>query len=176
MKRLFALFGLVFSFGFMLACAPAFAQGTAGNAGTPDLDFLGQVMQFISNYGGMPTMLKVSGGILLIIALLKTSFIAPMWAKAPDLVKTIVAPLLGLAGALISQGSSLTWASAFAFATAGMGAVFLHEILDGVKTIPGLGAIYVTIIGLIEAALFKPVTMRLAAKQAQANPALSVKA
>lgn len=132
--------------------AHAFAQAVVN----PDLDFFAQVSQFVASYGGMTPMVKISGYILLVIAITKTSFVAPLWDKLPAVVKTLVAPLLGLIGAILTQGSSLTWASAFAFVTAGTGAVFIHEILDGVKAIPGLGQLYISIIDMAEKVLFKP--------------------
>lgn len=144
-----------------LFCIVALVMSVASFAyaqvvGQPDVDFITQLLTFIKDYGGLSEMLKIGGYILLFIALIKTSIVAPMWAKLPELVKTLVAPLLGLGAALFTQGGDITWASALAFMASGAGAVFVHEFLDGLKTIPGLGSVYVTIIDLLSKLFFKP--------------------
>lgn len=132
---------------FCLDSMTVFAQTVTIN---PDTTFLTQVLQFIQQFGGLGWMAKVSTICLLIVAASKTSFIAPLWAKLPAIVQTLSAPILALIGGIISQGTTLTWASALAYVGAGAGAVILHEVLDGLKTVPGIGAAYVSIINLIE--------------------------
>lgn len=132
----------------------AFAQATTPVVvADPNSDFFTQLTTFIAQWGGLSSMAKVAGGCLLLIALLKTSFLSNVWQKVPALIQTLTAPILGILAGLIAQGGTMTWATASAYALSGAGAVFLHEILDGVKTIPGLGAIYVTIITLAEGLL-----------------------
>jgi hypothetical protein len=152
MKKLTLMVGLMFTFLFTFFAFSAIAQVVAIN---PDQTFLAQVLGLIGTFGGLSWVAKVSSICLVIVALTKTSFIAPLWAKLPPLLQTLAAPILGLIGGLIGQGS-LTWASALAYVTAGAGAIVLHEILDGIKGIPGIGATYVAIITLIEGFLGGP--------------------
>ncbi len=122
-------------------------------------DFFAQVLAAIQGFGGLSTMLKISTVIMLIIASMKVSFLnTNVWSKLGS-AQVWVAPVLGLIGGALSLGTGATPVSAasiFAYVTAGAGAVFLHEILDSVKAIPGIGAIYVTIINLVEGALGGP--------------------
>lgn len=126
-------------------------------------DFFAQVMQFVHDFGGLSSLMKISGVIMLIIASMKVSGLNDLiWAKL-GAAQAWVAPLLGLIGGILGLGQAgpITAASVFAWVSAGAGAVFLHEILDSVKAIPGIGQIYVTIINLIEGALGGPSSKQL---------------
>lgn len=138
----------------MLAFAVTFI-GIAAVAQTadPNTDFLNDVLKFIASFGGLSSMLKISGILMLIVASMKVTFLAPIWNKLPAVLQTFMAPLLGLAAGLLGLGMSgapVTWASALAFMGAGTGSVFLHEILDGIKALPGIGTVYISIINVIE--------------------------
>jgi len=143
--RQFKIF-LFFLFAFLGVAA--FAQTPA--PANPDLDFFSQVSQAVSQFGGMSWMLKIASICLLIVASMKVSFLAPLWEKLGAL-QTWVAPVLGLIAGVLSLGTGLSFPSAIAYIFAGAGAVLLHQLLDSVKAIPGLGAIYVSIISFIEA-------------------------
>lgn len=126
----------------------------AQEAGNPaDSDFFNQVLGYIGQFGGLSWMAKIAGICLLIIAATKTSFLSKYWQALPNIVQTLGAPLLALLGGFLSMGSQLSFAAAFAYAFAGGGAVIMHELLDGLKTIPGIGSIYVTIINIVESML-----------------------
>lgn len=156
MKRFTPMFLFVITFLiFLFAPLMVMAQAGAPVPINPDQTFLSQVLSLIGAFGGLTWMAKVSAICLLIIALTKTSFVAPLWAKLPPLLQTLAAPILALIGGLVSQGT-LTWASALAYLGAGAGAVILHELLDGVKTIPGIGPTYIAIINVIEGLLGGP--------------------
>ncbi len=120
--------------------------------------FLGQVLQAIKNFGGLPTVLKIASIIALIVASMKVSILNELlWSKL-GAAKVWVAPLLGLvAGVLdLAQSGQVTLASVFAYISAGAGAIILHELLDSIKKLPKLGQVYVTIIELIQKALKGP--------------------
>jgi hypothetical protein len=104
--------------------------------------------------GSVPIGLKIAGIVLLLIALMKVSFLAPVW-KWFGAAQVFLAPTLGLILGLLLYGASgsLTLPSLLAYFASGGGAVLLHEILDAVKAIPGLGAAYVSVINMFEGVL-----------------------
>lgn len=131
----------------------AYAQATD----TPTLDFLTQFLNTVKGFGGLTWAAKVSSIIMLLVASMKVSVLNDLiWKKFGE-KQVWVAPLLGLVGGLLvlgfDPGSKLTLAGVLAYVTAGAGAVYLHEILDLVKAIPGLGSAYVALITLIENSL-----------------------
>ncbi len=129
-------------------------------------DFLSQVVAVVKSWGGLSSLLKISAVIALLIASMKVSFLNSLiWAKLGGF-QVYLAPVLGLIGGLLSIGVSgpVTIASVFLYASAGGGAVFLHEILDSIKAIPGLGAVYVSLINTIESDLGGPASQAPASK------------
>lgn len=116
-------------------------------------DFLTQVFTAIKGFGGVPWVGKISVIVLLVIASFKVSFLNNLiWSKLGNF-KAWAAPILGLVAGLLAMGGGLTLPGVFAYISAGAGAILLHELLDTVKAIPGLGAIYVEIINVVEGAL-----------------------
>jgi len=141
----------VFTAAFTLALMPAlaFAEGEAA-----PMDFLAQVFAAIKAMGGLPWAGKVAAICLLLVASMKVSFIAPLWDKL-GAAKVFVAPALALIGGLLSM-DVITLPGAMAYIMAGAGAIAMHQILDAIKAIPGLGAMYVAVIDLISGLLRKP--------------------
>jgi len=115
-----------------------------------------QVLGTIGKLGGLSTMLKISAVIMLVIASLKVSVLNKLvWSKLGP-VQIWAGPVLGLLAGILGLGAGsvkLSLPLVFAYITAGGGAVFVHEILDLVKAIPGLGPIYVQLISVVEGAL-----------------------
>jgi len=118
--------------------------------------FLSQVGSFIQSCGGLSAWAIAAGTIMLVIASFKCSYFAPLWEKLGNF-KTYVPLLLALVAGLIQLKAEDKFSAAniFAWLTVGAGAAILHDLLDGVKSIPGLSAIYKTIITLAQAALLK---------------------
>ena len=114
------------------------------------VDFLAQVTAAIQSIGGTTAMVKISVIVLLLIASLKVSILNQLfWSKLGH-AQPLIAPALGLLGGILDlwgHGQPVTLPLVFAYATAGGGAVFLHEILDACKALPGICPRYV---GLIE--------------------------
>lgn len=157
-------------FSFSLAM-PVFAQ-TPSPSATPNAvsaladsvqssqainsdSFVGDVMSVIDQWkGGIPLGLKIACVVLLLIASMKVSFIAPLWNKLGNF-QAFMAPLLGLilGLTLLGSGGPITIAAIFAYLASGAGAIALHELLDAIKAIPGIGTAYVAIINVIEGAL-----------------------
>lgn len=121
-------------------------------------DFLFQVLKAISEFGGVSWVLKISMIVTLIVSSMKVSFFNDLIWNKLDGFKVWLAPILGLVTGLISLSvnGNLTFAGVFAYFSAGAGAVILHELLDSIKKIPGLGSVYVSIIEAIEKALGGP--------------------
>lgn len=145
-----------FSTVIFILCVLFGIEALAQVVADPNADFFSQLVVLIQGFGGFSWMAKVAGGCLLIIAATKTSFLAPMWAKLPALVQTLAAPVLALIAGVVSMGSSLSLPAVLAYVVSGAGAVVMHEILDGVKGIPGIGSVYLAIISVLEGLFFKP--------------------
>lgn len=154
--KMFLLTLLSVFIGMLVTPLISFAQDAAVLA---PADFLSQVIEAVKAFGGLSQMAKISSIVLVLVASMKVSFLNELlWSKLGKL-QVYVAPVLGLVAGILSlmgTGQPLTLAAAFAYLSAGAGAVFLHEILDSLKGLPGLGSIYVTIINLISGALGGP--------------------
>ena len=119
-------------------------------------DFLTQLFTTMKNLGGMPTMLKISAIILLLVSAMKVSFLNQTLWEPLGAGKPWIAPVLGLIGGILGLGAGsvpVTLPLIFAYVTAGGGAVFLHELLDSLKLIPGIGPIYMRLIEIAQKAL-----------------------
>ena len=119
--------------------------------------FFSQAFELFNQFGGMPWSLKIAAIIMLAIASMKVSFLRPYWDRLGKF-KPIAAPLLGLIAGMISllaQGS-FSLPGAMVYLVSGLGAVLLHELLDGVKKIPGVGKVYVAVIEFVQGLLKKP--------------------
>jgi len=125
-------------------------------AGTNDVstfEFLERVFVTVRQMGGMDRLATVSAIITLLISSLKVSLLnKAVWSKLGE-GKVFVAPLLGLIGGILSAavaGQPITLPLVVAYVMAGGGAVFLHEILDALKALPGLGPVYLKVIDIAE--------------------------
>lgn len=127
-------------------------HGVADSGVQPgDVDFLSQVLNLIQSFGGLPWVGKISAIVLLIVASMKVSFLQPVW-KLLGAAQGFVAPVLGLVAGVLNL-HPFSWAGLMAYISAGAGALILHELLDAVKGIPGIGAAYVAGINWVEGLL-----------------------
>ncbi len=127
-------------------------------------NFLADVLANILTIGGW-NILAVSALITLIIALIKTSrqTNAMIWTRLGP-AKVLVAPLLAIVTGVIGLGTGgvpITGALVFTYLTAGAGAVLLHEMLDALKDMPGIGKPYLALIALAEDLLSKKVKQKI---------------
>src|SRR4051812_33026890 len=104
-----------------------------------------QVLSLIYAWGGIPFTLKVSGIILVVVSMLKVTAFRPMWDFLGP-CKAFLCAFLALLGGIFSLGQNMTAAGILAYLFSGAGAVVLHEMLDQVKLIPGIGPQYIMII------------------------------
>lgn len=152
---------LVLIFGMVLFARICFSQDT-GDVLAPD-DFLSQVLAFIKSFGGLSMVLKIAGIVTLIISTMKVSILNQLiWSKLGKL-KAWLAPFLGLvAGVLMLSidNHAITLAAVMAYVASGGGAIYLHELLDTIKGIPGLGQFYVSAIDSVEKMLGGPAAQR----------------
>lgn len=125
----------------------------------PVQDFLGQVLQTIEQFGGMKWMGQVAAVLAILISSMKVSFLNELvWQKLGE-AKAWLAPALGVLYGVFSMWAGegeLTWAGVLAYFAAGAGAVVLHELLDTIKAVPGIGSVWVTIINIIKGVLGGP--------------------
>lgn len=117
----------------------------------PVQGFAGQVLEAIAQFGGLPWMGKIALLITLLISSMKVTAIRQLlWDKLGG-AKAWVGPGLGLILGILTlaMGGHLTLAGVLAWVSAGAGALILHELLDSLKKVPGLGAMWVSFIDLI---------------------------
>lgn len=152
----FAIFTLIFVCFFSIGVL-------AADTPVDPASFLGQVLDFIKGFGGLSWFGKLSGILLIVVASMKVSFLNDLiWSKLGAL-QAWLAPLLGLLTGIVSLlagGQPITLAALTAYLAAGAGAVALHQLLDTLKVVPGLGSVWVSIINVIESALGGPASKK----------------
>ncbi len=131
----------------------AFAQDTIPAPAETVEGFFAQTLTFIKQFGGLPWVFKIAGIAAILLSTLKISVLREYtWDKLGN-AKVWAAPVIGLIFGIASLGTNLTLASALAYISAGAGAIILHELLDSVKAIPGLGGVWISIIDVIKSLL-----------------------
>lgn len=151
MKTTLKIISLAFS--MMLFSVLVFAQDTIPAPVDTVEGFFSQVITLIKQFGGLPWVLKIAGIAAVLLSTLKVSAIREITWDKLGAAKAWAAPILGLIFGVLSLGTSLTWASALAYVSAGAGAIILHELLDSIKAIPGIGSVWLSIIGVIQSLL-----------------------
>lgn len=121
-------------------------------AAVPVADWLGQLLAVIKDFGasGMTWQVKAAAIIMLIVSSMKVSVLNDwFWSKLGKF-QIWFAPALGLLAGIVNALSGGSWSDVWAYVAAGGGAVFLHELLDLVKMIPGIGSMWISLINIIE--------------------------
>lgn len=138
----------------LVFCTVSFVTCYAFASTVEPQDFFAQMLEVIKNFGGLSTMAKISSVILLIVASMKVTALSGLWDKLGNF-KAWLAPALGLVAGIIGIGHDgpITLASVMVYISAGGGAVILHELLDSLKSVPGIGPTYLTIINIIQSVL-----------------------
>ena len=131
------------------SAAPAVAASPA--AAPLDMGaFFSQALDTVKSLGGLSWGLKIAAIISLLIASMRVSAInAWTWAKLPNLLKPLVGPVLGLIGGLLTV-HPINGPALLAWVMAGGGAVLIDNVLDGVKSQPGLSPLVVSLINFFE--------------------------
>lgn len=136
-RILFSIESLFFAFLILFSFA-ALAQDVVSPAA-----FLDQVIAFIQSWGGLSKVAMIAGIITVLISSMKvTALNQAVWAKL-GAWQAWVGPIMGLAAGILGLGQTgpITPASIFAYVTAGAGAIIIHELLDTVKALPGIGTL-----------------------------------
>lgn len=148
MKARLLLFAL-----FLANLFTSFAFAGATEQPLPPQDFLTQIVTTLHGAGELSGLMKISAVITLLVSSMKVSVLNQyVWSKL-GAAQVYVAPLLGIVIGLITlaaSGQPITAGAVFTYLVSGGGAVFLHEMLDSVKQIPGIGGFYVAGISVLE--------------------------
>lgn len=131
------------------------------------MDLITQLWAFISGWASMANPAKVSGAIMLLISIWKSSLIQPLWAKLGNF-QVLVAPILGIGLAISQLPGGFSLANLWAGLQAGGLAIAFHELLTVLESVPWIGAKYQAIIAFFDNLLYKPAVVS-AAKVAVAQ-------
>lgn len=127
------------------------------------MDLLTQLLAWIQSLGAATSVeVKIAGFVALLLGLVNSSFASVYLAKLGN-YKILVAPLLGVIVAIL-QLPSFAAVSWLAGLHGGVLAIAITALLNAVEQLPGVGGIWVTIIGWIEQALGAPVQASVAQK------------
>lgn len=139
---------------FLLLILKGISISYAGDGDVPIDQFLNLVLEAVKNFGGIPWTLKIASILTLVLSTMKVSFMRPLWDKL-GWGKMLAAPILALAVGLLSL-QQFSFAGLVAYLFAGVGAIVLHQMLDGVKGIPGVGGVFLSIIEFVQKMLKAP--------------------
>jgi hypothetical protein len=115
---------------------------------------LGQLISLIEGLGSMSPQAKIAAIVLFITAVWKSSFLQPYYAALGN-AANLVGPVLGLiSGVLAIQ--PLSWGAVWTGVYGGSLAVLVVALLEAVKSIPGIGSLYVSLINWVEGLLGSP--------------------
>jgi len=172
MKKYFLIVFMLLFPVLALAQATGASGAPAADPGLSAQDFLSQVFTMIKQLGGLGWMAKIAAIITVVVSSMKVSFLNDLvWSKL-GAAKAWVGIALGLVAGLLAQFSGVPFSlpALFAYMIAGGGATLLHELLDTVKSIPGIGPVWVSVINFLESNLGGPAA---SAPQPPAPPAAS---
>lgn len=163
MKKYFSPF-LVFVFGFIFTAfalastlPPALGELPTGEVKIDAL--LAKTLVLIQSYGGLSWMAKIAGAIYFIVALTKVSFLRPyLWEPFETKLgnyKWLFAPLLALIYGIFNV-DQFSWSALLAFVGTGLGATIISSVVDGFKTMPGVGSFMIIFLEVIQKILGGP--------------------
>jgi len=119
-----------------------------------NFDILNQIVQYASNFQSLPLYAKMSGLVLIIVSIAKSSMIQPYWDKL-GAAKPLVPPVLAIIVALIGI-HPITMSAVIESLMGGSLAIAAHELLDALKVVPTIGPKYTAFINLMESLLRSP--------------------
>ncbi len=132
--------------------------GIAAFAQDADSSFISSLVAWVTNlWSDAPTLGKVTSGIVLLISTMKVSFLKPLWDKLKEKQEWL-APVLGLVGAIATLfiNGEFSFELLLTGLAGGALAPYVHDLLDYLKAIPGLGKVWLTVIEIFKKVLFAP--------------------
>jgi hypothetical protein len=148
MKSFLTLAALL-CFSFVVYGQPAPLPETAGIG-----EIFVEVVKIFQTPTGLSAHYKIASILFILVALFKNSMFQPHWT-ALGKWKPFVAPVLSLAAFLVMV-QPLTLESVFAALTTGAAAGYFAQILDAVKTLPGVSSVALFVTELVGKLLKKP--------------------
>jgi hypothetical protein len=119
------------------------------------MDLLVQLLAWLQSLGAATSVeVKIAGLVTLLVGLTKSSFAAPYLAKLGNF-SVLVAPVLGVVLALLGL-PGISSATVLAGLHGGSLAIAVAALLEAVKSVPGVGGVYVSLINLVEKLLGAP--------------------
>jgi len=118
------------------------------------MELFNQGWALITGFNQLDVAGKIGGIVLLVISIVKNSALRPLWDKA-GAWKVMVAPVLSVVYALVMI-HPFTLQGLMASLIGGALAVATHELLDGVKSLPGIGAGFQKAIDFVQGLLKAP--------------------
>lgn len=132
---------IVFAQEAVPAAAAVAAPAAASPVAEPGISeiFQGLVKAF-SDFKALGWQAGLAALIMVLISSMKNSLLRQwIWSKVPDWAKILVAPLLSLIAFGLAMGKDFSGAAFWAAITTGVAAVYMHELLDGLKKAPFVG-------------------------------------
>jgi hypothetical protein len=126
-----------------------------------------QLVSLIQSFGSLSAPAKIAGIVLFIVAVVKSSFVQPLWAKLGN-AQVLVAPILAVIVSIVSI-QPFSWAALWSSLLSGALAIGMHQLLDAVKTLPGIGSAYLTVINFVESILQAPESVKEKTKALKAS-------
>jgi len=108
----------------------------------------------VTGFKDLGTAGAIGGLVLLLISLVKSSLIRPLWDKM-GAWKVLVAPALAFIYTVVTV-QPLTLQAVVTSLIGGAMAVATHELLDAVKQLPGVGPVFIKAIDFVKGLLKAP--------------------
>lgn len=121
----------------------------------PVSTIISQLMKVATDWKAFGWQAGLIALITLLLSTLKNSFLRTyLWDKLGP-CKVFAAPILSMLAIFIGMGE-FSWAGALVGITTGGGAIALHQMLDGVKKMPGVGSVALSMADLLGKLLKAP--------------------
>lgn len=122
----------------------------------PVMDIFKEIMKALGDWKALGWQAGLAGLLTALLSTTKSSMLrAWIWDRIPVWAKALVAPVVGiLIFALAMKEFSI--AVLIAGLTTGAAAVFLHQLLDGLKAVPWIGDKWKQVIDFLSAMMRKP--------------------
>jgi hypothetical protein len=136
--------------------AVAVAAAPAPVVEVPITNIFQDALKAIGDWKALGWQAGIAGILTVLISTMKNSLLRGLiWDKLPTMAKLLVAPVLALLAFFLGLGK-LDGATILMAITTGAASVYIHQLLDAVKEIPGVGPKYQWLIDLLAKLLKKP--------------------